>query len=123
MLNNKENTLPTWIFFSNVDATLVNESARQLLVWSGESFGRLLRSTENILNALMSNDHRLTRESVVELGSPFWAPAWVPIPILRPTPAACSQTASWFCLVTWPSYRRTKYELRSRFRGHFRSFR
>ncbi|WP_419065815.1 hypothetical protein [Parasutterella sp.] len=67
MLNNKENTLPTWIFFSNVDATLVNESARQLLVWSGESFGRLLRSTENILNALMSNDHRLTRESVVEL--------------------------------------------------------
>ena len=41
MLNNKENNLPTWIFFSNVDATLVNESARQLLAWSGESFGRL----------------------------------------------------------------------------------
>lgn len=67
MKNSPENSLPTWIFFSNVDATLVNESARQLLVWSGESFGRLLRSTENILNALMSNDHRLTRESVVEL--------------------------------------------------------
>lgn len=67
MLNNKENNLPTWIFFSNVDATLVNESARQLLVWSGESFGRLLRSTENILNALMSNDHRLAAENVVKL--------------------------------------------------------
>lgn len=67
MLNNTENNLPTWIFFSNVDATLVNESARQLLVWSGESFGRLLRSTENILNALMSNDHRLAAENVVKL--------------------------------------------------------
>ncbi len=67
MLNNKENNLPTWIFFSNVDATLVNESARQLLVWSGESFGRLLRSTENILNALMTNDHRLAAENVVKL--------------------------------------------------------
>lgn len=122
MLNNTENNLPTWIFFSNVDATLVNESARQLLVWSGESFGRLLRSTENILNALMSNDHRLTRESVVELVA-LLGSCVGSIPILRPTPAACSQTASWFCLVTWPSYRRTKYELRSRFRGHFRSFR
>lgn len=67
MKNSLENDLPTWIFFSNVDATLVNESARQLLVWSGESFGRLLRSAENILNALMTNDHRLTKESVVEL--------------------------------------------------------
>lgn len=67
MLNNTENNLPTWIFFSNVDATLVNESARQLLVWSGESFGRLLRSTENILNALMTNDHRLAAENVVKL--------------------------------------------------------
>lgn len=72
MTNTSENNLPTWIFFSNVDATLVNESARQLLVWSGESFGRLLRSTENILNALMSNDlmsndHRLAAENVVKL--------------------------------------------------------
>lgn len=67
MTNTSENNLPTWIFFSNVDATLVNESARQLLVWSGESFGRLLRSTENILNALMTNDHRLAAENVVKL--------------------------------------------------------
>lgn len=67
MKNPLENNLPTWIFFSNVDACTVNESARQLLVWSGESFGRLMHSTENILNALMDGDHRLSKESVIEL--------------------------------------------------------
>lgn len=67
MLNNKENNLPTWIFFSNVDATLVNESARQLLAWSGESFGRLLAGTENLLDVLVDGDHRLAAENVVKL--------------------------------------------------------
>ena len=34
---NTENSLPVWIFFSNVDAITVNNSASQLLAWSGES--------------------------------------------------------------------------------------
>ena len=55
MLNNKENTLPTWIFFSNVDATQVNES------------GRLLAGTENLLDVLVDGDHRLAAENVVKL--------------------------------------------------------
>lgn len=67
MLNNTENNLPTWIFFSNVDATQVNESARQLLAWSGESFGRLLAGTENLLDVLVDGDHRLAAENVVKL--------------------------------------------------------
>lgn len=38
-MQNTENSLPVWIFFSNVDAITVNNSASQLLAWSGESFG------------------------------------------------------------------------------------
>lgn len=53
---NTENSLPVWIFFSNVDAITVNNSASQLLAWSGESFGRLFGSTQNLLNVLLDGN-------------------------------------------------------------------
>ena len=85
MLNNTENTLPIWFFFSDVDATAINESARKLLVWSGENFGPAFSATDNILNALMVEGHRLSKESVVELiallGSSFGSNPY-------PTPSA-----------------------------------
>lgn len=90
MLNNKENTLPTWIFFSNVDATQVNESARQLLAWSGESFGRLLAGTENLLDVLVDGDHRRTSLS----SSAFSAPALRPTQLHIRVSGNCSRTAS-----------------------------
>ena len=67
MQNITENTLPVWFFFSDVDATALNESARKLLVWSGENFGPLFSAADNILNALMVPGHRLAKENVIEL--------------------------------------------------------
>ena len=67
MQNTTQDTLPTWIFFSNVDAITVNNSASQLLAWSGESFGRLFDRTQNLLNVLLDGDHRLAKEHVIEL--------------------------------------------------------
>lgn len=67
MQNTTGNSLPTWIFFSNVDAITVNNCASQLLAWSGESFGRLFGSTQNLLNVLLDSNHRLTKEHVIEL--------------------------------------------------------
>lgn len=64
---NTENSLPVWIFFSNVDAITVNNSASQLLAWSGESFGRLFGSTQNLLNVLLDSNHRMAKEHVIEL--------------------------------------------------------
>ena len=62
-MQNTENSLPVWIFFSNVDAITVNNSASQLLAWSGESFG----STQNLLNVLLDSNHRMAKEHVIEL--------------------------------------------------------
>ena len=67
MQNTTQDTLPTWVFFSNVDAITVNNSASQLLAWSGESFGRLFDRTQNLLNVLLDGDHRLAKEHVIEL--------------------------------------------------------
>lgn len=67
MLNNTDTTLPIWFFFSDVDATALNESARKLLVWSGENFGPLFSAADNILNAMMIPRHRLSKESIIEL--------------------------------------------------------
>ena len=66
-MQNTENSLPVWIFFSNVDAITVNNSASQLLAWSGESFGRLFGSTQNLLNVLLDSNHRMAKEHVIEL--------------------------------------------------------
>lgn len=66
-MDNTENTLPVWLFFSDVDASAINESARKLLVWSDESFGPLFSATDNILNAMMAPRHRLSKESIIEL--------------------------------------------------------
>ena len=67
MQNITENTLPVWFFFSDVDATALNESARKLLVWSGDNFGPLFSATDNILDAMMVPRHRLSKESIIEL--------------------------------------------------------
>lgn len=65
-MQNTENSLPVWIFFSNVDAITVNNSASQLLAWSGESFGRLFGSTQNLLNVLLDGNHKMAKEHVIE---------------------------------------------------------
>ena len=85
MTNISENTLPTWLFISNGDDCTHNDCSLKLLDWSGEKYCKAFSATDNILNALMVEGHRLSKESVVELiallGSSFGSNPY-------PTPSA-----------------------------------